>query len=159
MFILTIFIYIMWVWGLQRHKAYLIDCRSTNSVWVRQCGATKGRLCPNHTETEFYGEQSTSTKVYNDILNHDLSHNGNTLSSFMKFLYVKLALIVITASLYSSCFSLRGLITCGQCLCCLSRTSPFTSVSPSLWVNLASKEHEWLSHAVDLIPLCVLLCT
>ncbi|XP_030281600.1 myelin regulatory factor isoform X3 [Sparus aurata] len=35
---------------------------STNSVWVRQCGATKGRLCPNHTETEFYGEQSTSTK-------------------------------------------------------------------------------------------------
>ncbi|XP_032378119.1 myelin regulatory factor isoform X2 [Etheostoma spectabile] len=35
---------------------------STNSVWVRQCGATKGRLCPNHTETELYGGQSTSTK-------------------------------------------------------------------------------------------------
>ncbi|XP_034734856.1 myelin regulatory factor isoform X2 [Etheostoma cragini] len=35
---------------------------SMNSVWVRQCGATKGRLCPNHTETELYGGQSTSTK-------------------------------------------------------------------------------------------------
>ncbi|XP_033489853.2 myelin regulatory factor isoform X6 [Epinephelus lanceolatus] len=35
---------------------------STISVWVRQCGATKGRLCPNHTETELYGGQSTSTK-------------------------------------------------------------------------------------------------
>ncbi|XP_069018514.1 myelin regulatory factor isoform X3 [Embiotoca jacksoni] len=35
---------------------------STNSVWVRQCGTTKGRLCPNHTETELYGGQSTSTK-------------------------------------------------------------------------------------------------
>uniref|UniRef100_A0A3B4YGU2 Myelin regulatory factor n=1 Tax=Seriola lalandi dorsalis TaxID=1841481 RepID=A0A3B4YGU2_SERLL len=35
---------------------------STNSVWVQQCGATKGRLCPNHTEAELYGGQSTSTK-------------------------------------------------------------------------------------------------
>ncbi|XP_040894424.1 myelin regulatory factor [Toxotes jaculatrix] len=35
---------------------------STNSVWVQQCGATKGRLCPNHTEAELYGDQSTSTK-------------------------------------------------------------------------------------------------
>uniref|UniRef100_A0A3P8PT85 Myelin regulatory factor n=1 Tax=Astatotilapia calliptera TaxID=8154 RepID=A0A3P8PT85_ASTCA len=35
---------------------------STNSLWVRQCGATKGRLCPNHTETQLYNEQSTSTK-------------------------------------------------------------------------------------------------
>ncbi|XP_037623957.1 myelin regulatory factor isoform X2 [Sebastes umbrosus] len=35
---------------------------SMNNVWVRQCGATKGRLCPNHTETELYGGQSTSTK-------------------------------------------------------------------------------------------------
>nr|XP_020475049.1 LOW QUALITY PROTEIN: myelin regulatory factor [Monopterus albus] len=35
---------------------------STHSVWVRQCGATKGRLCPRHTEVELYGGQSTSTK-------------------------------------------------------------------------------------------------
>ncbi|XP_071353670.1 myelin regulatory factor isoform X3 [Trachinotus anak] len=35
---------------------------STKSVWVQQCGATKGRLCPNHTEAELYGGQSTSTK-------------------------------------------------------------------------------------------------
>ncbi|XP_042352660.1 myelin regulatory factor isoform X2 [Plectropomus leopardus] len=35
---------------------------STISVWVRQCGATKGRLCPNHTERELFGGQSTSTK-------------------------------------------------------------------------------------------------
>ncbi|XP_022612030.1 myelin regulatory factor isoform X2 [Seriola dumerili] len=35
---------------------------STNSVWVQQCGATKGRLCPNHTDAELYGGQSTSTK-------------------------------------------------------------------------------------------------
>ncbi|XP_070687235.1 myelin regulatory factor isoform X2 [Pempheris klunzingeri] len=34
---------------------------STNSVFVRQCGAAKGRLCPNHTETELYGGQSTPT--------------------------------------------------------------------------------------------------
>lgn len=50
---------------LQRHEARVTDCRSTNSVWIRQCGATKGRLCPNHTETEFYGGRSTSTKVQN----------------------------------------------------------------------------------------------
>ncbi|XP_041852466.1 myelin regulatory factor isoform X4 [Melanotaenia boesemani] len=35
---------------------------STKRVWVQQCGATKGRLCLNHTETELYREQSTSTK-------------------------------------------------------------------------------------------------
>ncbi|XP_056273647.1 myelin regulatory factor isoform X3 [Pseudoliparis swirei] len=35
---------------------------STNSVWVRQCGATKGRLCPHHTERELYGGQTSSTK-------------------------------------------------------------------------------------------------
>uniref|UniRef100_A0AAQ4RP23 Myelin regulatory factor n=1 Tax=Gasterosteus aculeatus aculeatus TaxID=481459 RepID=A0AAQ4RP23_GASAC len=35
---------------------------SMNSVWVQQCGATKGRLCPNHAETELYGGQSSSTK-------------------------------------------------------------------------------------------------
>lgn len=34
---------------------------------------------------------------------------------------------------------LRGLITCGLCPCCPSRTSPITSVSLCLWVNLASK--------------------
>ncbi|KAM7414684.1 hypothetical protein PAMA_019481 [Pampus argenteus] len=38
------------------------SCRSMNSVFVRQCGVTKGRLCPNHTETELYGGQSTTTK-------------------------------------------------------------------------------------------------
>ncbi|XP_068170176.1 myelin regulatory factor isoform X2 [Antennarius striatus] len=35
---------------------------STNSVWVQQCGATKGRLCPNHKETALHGGQSTPTK-------------------------------------------------------------------------------------------------
>ncbi|XP_026220502.1 myelin regulatory factor isoform X4 [Anabas testudineus] len=35
---------------------------STHSMYVRQCGATKGHLCPNHTEAELYGEQSTLTK-------------------------------------------------------------------------------------------------
>lgn len=35
---------------------------SSNSVWVHQCGATKGRLCPNHTEAELYSGQNTSTK-------------------------------------------------------------------------------------------------
>ncbi|KAM6960495.1 myelin regulatory factor isoform 2-T2 [Aplochiton taeniatus] len=35
---------------------------SSNSVWVRECGATKGRLCPDHSETEIYGGQSTFTK-------------------------------------------------------------------------------------------------
>ncbi|XP_035499189.2 myelin regulatory factor isoform X3 [Scophthalmus maximus] len=35
---------------------------SSNNVWVKQCGATKGRLCPNHTEEALYGGQSTSTK-------------------------------------------------------------------------------------------------
>ncbi|XP_076589617.1 myelin regulatory factor isoform X2 [Chaetodon auriga] len=39
-----------------------LHMKSTNSVWVQQCGATKGHLCPNHTETELYGGQSTSTK-------------------------------------------------------------------------------------------------
>ncbi|XP_026168336.1 myelin regulatory factor isoform X2 [Mastacembelus armatus] len=35
---------------------------STHSVWVRQCKATKGHLCPNHTEVELYEGQSTLTK-------------------------------------------------------------------------------------------------
>ncbi|XP_019934282.2 myelin regulatory factor isoform X5 [Paralichthys olivaceus] len=35
---------------------------STKNVWVQQCGATKGRLCPNHTEAALYRGQSTSTK-------------------------------------------------------------------------------------------------
>ncbi|XP_041652449.1 myelin regulatory factor isoform X2 [Cheilinus undulatus] len=35
---------------------------SENSVWVRQCGATWGRLCPNHTESELNGGQNTLTK-------------------------------------------------------------------------------------------------
>ncbi|XP_029952551.1 myelin regulatory factor isoform X2 [Salarias fasciatus] len=35
---------------------------STSNVYVRQCGATKGRLCPNHTETDLYSGQNTSTK-------------------------------------------------------------------------------------------------
>ncbi len=129
----------------QRHKAHLIYCRSTNSVWVRQCGATKGRLCPNHTETELHGGQSTSTKVHNDDPHHDPSYNQNIFPSFVILYhskYVKRALLFIktyfpnnylfTVSLYSLYFSLRGLITCGQCPCCLSRTSPITSVSPCL---------------------------
>lgn len=41
-----------------------IDFSSTANVWVQQCGATKGRLCFNHTETDLYDGQSTSTKVY-----------------------------------------------------------------------------------------------
>ncbi|KAF7654222.1 hypothetical protein LDENG_00072260 [Lucifuga dentata] len=35
----------------------------SNSVWVRQCGATRGRLCPDHTERELSGGQITSTKL------------------------------------------------------------------------------------------------
>ncbi|XP_068615612.1 myelin regulatory factor-like [Brachionichthys hirsutus] len=35
---------------------------STNSVWIQQCGATKGRLCPNHTETPLYGGKRVPTK-------------------------------------------------------------------------------------------------
>ncbi|XP_062246655.1 myelin regulatory factor isoform X2 [Platichthys flesus] len=35
---------------------------SIKNVWVQQCGATKGRLCPNHKEAELYRGQPTSTK-------------------------------------------------------------------------------------------------
>ncbi|KAK6317693.1 hypothetical protein J4Q44_G00109840 [Coregonus suidteri] len=35
---------------------------SSASVWVRQCGATRGRLCPDHTETELYAGERTVTK-------------------------------------------------------------------------------------------------
>ncbi|KAF6738857.1 Myelin regulatory factor [Oryzias melastigma] len=34
----------------------------TNSVWVKQCGTIKGRLCRYHTETQVYGAQRTPTK-------------------------------------------------------------------------------------------------
>ncbi|CAB1322564.1 unnamed protein product [Coregonus sp. 'balchen'] len=37
---------------------------SSASVWVRQCGATRGRLCPDHTETELYAGERTVTKVH-----------------------------------------------------------------------------------------------
>ncbi|KAM4733474.1 myelin regulatory factor isoform 1-T1 [Anableps anableps] len=61
---------------------------SRNSVWVKQCGATKGRLCLNHTESELYSGQSTSTKgthhlwsvpvsSFQDITYHfRVSHSG-----------------------------------------------------------------------------------
>ncbi|MED6266474.1 hypothetical protein CHARACLAT_002537 [Characodon lateralis] len=61
---------------------------SRNSVWVKQCGATKGRLCLNHTETELYSGESTSTKgtqhlwsvpvsSFQDITYHfRVSHSG-----------------------------------------------------------------------------------
>ncbi|XP_062318431.1 myelin regulatory factor isoform X3 [Osmerus eperlanus] len=39
-----------------------LHMRSSDSVWVRQCGATKGRLCPDHSETELYGGQRKSSK-------------------------------------------------------------------------------------------------
>ncbi|KAM3608634.1 uncharacterized protein V6R79_002014 [Siganus canaliculatus] len=35
---------------------------SLNNVLVQQCGTTKGRLCPDHTETDLYRGQRTSTK-------------------------------------------------------------------------------------------------
>ncbi|XP_061532918.1 myelin regulatory factor isoform X2 [Phycodurus eques] len=35
---------------------------STDSVWIQQCRATKGRLCPNHTDTELYSGEQTSTQ-------------------------------------------------------------------------------------------------
>lgn len=81
----------------QRHKAYSIHCRSTNSVWIRQCGATKGRLCPNHTETELYGGQSASTKVHND-------HNENILFFFCHF-------VCETGIIHQSLFPKRRLKT------------------------------------------------
>lgn len=59
-----------------------------NSVWVQQCGVTKGRLCPNHTERELVDGQSASTKVHNDILNHDPSHKQNIFPCLV-ILYVK----------------------------------------------------------------------
>ncbi|XP_023811531.1 myelin regulatory factor isoform X7 [Oryzias latipes] len=34
----------------------------TSSVWAKQCGTIKGRLCHNHTETELYAAQRPSTK-------------------------------------------------------------------------------------------------
>uniref|UniRef100_H3DF70 Myelin regulatory factor n=1 Tax=Tetraodon nigroviridis TaxID=99883 RepID=H3DF70_TETNG len=37
---------------------------STHSVWVRHCGSTKGRLCPNHSETGLHGGQRSCTHKY-----------------------------------------------------------------------------------------------
>lgn len=57
-------------------------------MWIRQCGATKGRLCPNQTETELYGGRSRSTKVQNDVLDHDsLVTIYAKLSAFIKAYY------------------------------------------------------------------------
>ncbi|KAM9377240.1 myelin regulatory factor [Pholidichthys leucotaenia] len=44
------------------HSHITLHMMSLNNVWVQQCGVTKGRLCSNHTETELFTEQSTSTK-------------------------------------------------------------------------------------------------
>lgn len=72
-------------------KIKLYQHRSTNSLWVRQCGATKGRLCPNHTETQLYNEQSTSTKVLNGIYIFLISH---IMKIFFIVLSVDAALII-----------------------------------------------------------------
>ena len=68
-----------------QHYASPICCRSTKNVWVKQCGATKGRLCPNHTEAELYRGQSTSTKVHYNICIHDLPKNLNIFCHFVRF--------------------------------------------------------------------------
>lgn len=56
---------------------------------------------------------------------------------------------------YSPSFSPRGLITCGRCPCCLSRTSPITSVSPRLWVNQELVDAAaWFFWWVNFNPAC-----
>ncbi|XP_029697575.1 myelin regulatory factor isoform X2 [Takifugu rubripes] len=35
---------------------------SASSVWVRHCGSTRGRLCPNRSETDLHGGQSAATQ-------------------------------------------------------------------------------------------------
>lgn len=116
-------------------------------MWVRQCGATKGRLCPNHTEAELYGEQSTSTKVHNDILIKHISFFCHFVplqvceTAIIIYKNPKSDLLIIALLLTHYrpiilfILFLRGLITCGQCLCYPSRTSPIISVSPWRWVN------------------------
>ncbi|XP_015248159.1 PREDICTED: myelin regulatory factor isoform X4 [Cyprinodon variegatus] len=61
---------------------------SRNNVWVKQCGATKGRLCLNRTETDLYSGQRASTQgtrhlwsvpvsSFQDITYHfRVSHSG-----------------------------------------------------------------------------------
>lgn len=56
-------------------------------------------------------------------------------------LFIKMSFSYLFWPCFSSlCLFFRGLITCGRCLCCLSRTSPITSASPFLWVYLPKYE-------------------
>ncbi|XP_038872917.1 myelin regulatory factor [Salvelinus namaycush] len=40
---------------------------SSASVWVKQCGVTRGRLCPDHRETELYAGERTVTEGTNHL--------------------------------------------------------------------------------------------
>ncbi|XP_064878264.1 LOW QUALITY PROTEIN: myelin regulatory factor [Oncorhynchus nerka] len=39
-----------------------LHMRSSVSVWVKQCAVTRGRLCPDHRETELYAGERTATE-------------------------------------------------------------------------------------------------
>lgn len=103
----------------------LLFSRYTNSVWVHQCGATRGRLCFNQKETEIHAGQSSSAKVqitYTIIIFH-----------------ITFIIIVFILLFCCTCFFPRGLIIFGQCQHSPSRTSRIASESLSLWVNLLFK--------------------
>lgn len=56
---------------IKKHDAFLFfNCRSTYSVWVRHCGSSRGRLCPNRSETGLHGGQSAATQVCRHQSNH-----------------------------------------------------------------------------------------
>lgn len=90
-------------------------------MWVRHCGSTRGRLCPNHLETDLQGGQRAATQVCKHLSYIDFC------KSFSKCIHKQICIL----------FSQRGLTTCGQFPHCLSRTSLITSVSPYLWVSLS----------------------
>ncbi|XP_060742543.1 myelin regulatory factor isoform X4 [Tachysurus vachellii] len=44
-----------------------LHMRFSEMVWVWQCAVTRGRLCPNHTETDFSASKSSFTKAISHL--------------------------------------------------------------------------------------------
>ncbi|XP_030646348.1 myelin regulatory factor [Chanos chanos] len=55
--------------GISNSSASHITLHMTSSetVWVWHCGITRGRLCPNHSEAQFYDQKNTYTKGTNHL--------------------------------------------------------------------------------------------
>ncbi len=99
---------------------------SSEEVWVWKCGATRGRLCPNHPDASFSLDRGNYTAVR--LLGPSLygcCFCSNWDCHCINMLWLS----------HANLFSDRGPATCGHFLLCLFKRSPTISRCHIQWVN------------------------